>query len=307
MIWLYSGTPGSGKSLHAATDIYKRLRREGGLICNFPVNEEYVAKGKGRFLYVDNSDLTVDLLKRYARKYHRLGVEGQSLVVIDECQIIFNSREYARKDRKEWISFFSQHRKYGYNIILIAQNDRMIDRQIRALIEYEVRHRKLSHYGVIGSIITLFSFGRPWFAAIEYWYGGNRLKLNTELFMYKKKVARIYDSYKLFDAPEDTEASSPDKLLDRAAETGAGGARSAGGSRDMAPPPAERPGDERESVVTAAPAVYVPRRKSWPVCLVSVWRRVARWLLVQTYLLQDWNLEGRTGKAAVVQDAGNSG
>ena len=37
--------------------------------------------------------------------------------------------------------FFSQHRKLGYRVILVAQFSEMIDKQIRALIEYEYIHR----------------------------------------------------------------------------------------------------------------------------------------------------------------------
>lgn len=42
MIYLYSGTPGSGKSYHAAADIYYRLKRSKKtnryrVIANFPV------------------------------------------------------------------------------------------------------------------------------------------------------------------------------------------------------------------------------------------------------------------------------
>ena len=40
-------------------------------------------------------------------------------------------------------SHFSQHRKLGYRVILIAQFDRMLDRQIRSVLEYEYIHRKV--------------------------------------------------------------------------------------------------------------------------------------------------------------------
>ena len=90
MIWLYTGTPGSGKSLHAARDIYSRLRRGGGLICNFPVKEDLVRKKKAHVEYWDNSELTAERLVEYAMANHRVGKEGQTLVVIDECQIIYN-------------------------------------------------------------------------------------------------------------------------------------------------------------------------------------------------------------------------
>lgn len=43
-IQLYTGTPGSGKSFHAAKDIVRWMKRDRGLICNFPVNEGFVGK-----------------------------------------------------------------------------------------------------------------------------------------------------------------------------------------------------------------------------------------------------------------------
>ena len=56
MIWLYSGTPGSGKSFHAARDVYYRLRKKRGfkyVIANFAIsaNTKY-------FKFVDNFELT---------------------------------------------------------------------------------------------------------------------------------------------------------------------------------------------------------------------------------------------------------
>lgn len=198
-IWLYSGTPGSGKSFHAAKDIVQRLKKGGGLICNFPVNEDFVGKKlRAHVEYWDNSQLTAERLVAYALEHHKIGKENQTLVVIDECQIIFNCRDFGRKDRNAWVTFFAQHRKLGYNVILISQSDRMLDRQIRSLIETEVRHRKLNNYGLGGMFLSLFSFGRTWFIAIDYWYGGNKLKLGQTVFPFRKRYSEVYDSYKLF-------------------------------------------------------------------------------------------------------------
>lgn len=197
-ITLYTGTPGSGKSFHAAKDIERRMRRGGTLICNFPVNEGFVKKCRAHVEYWDNSELTAERLVAYALQHHKIGVEGQALVVIDECQIIFNCRDFGRKDRNAWVTFFSQHRKLGFNIILITQSDRMLDKQIRSLVEDEVKHRKLNNYGFGGMFVTLFSFGRTWFIAIDYWYGGNKLKLGSSVFPYRKRYSNLYDSYRLF-------------------------------------------------------------------------------------------------------------
>lgn len=217
MISLYSGTPGSGKSLHASRDIITWCKRGKGVICNFPVTMAKVKKAKTTPVYMDNSELTVKALTEYARKHHKIGKEGQTLVVIDEAQVKFNSRDYSKKDRMEWVVFFTQHRKYGFDFILIAQYDRMLDRQIRCLIENEYKHRKLNNYGFGGGLITLLTFGRSWFISIEYWYGGNKLKLSEEVFMYRKLYGTIYDTFALFsDDGEQVKTISPDKPAQKA-------------------------------------------------------------------------------------------
>ncbi|HAT4094501.1 TPA: DUF2075 domain-containing protein [Clostridium perfringens] len=203
MIWLYTGTPGSGKSLHVSKKILEYLQIEKkNVIANFPVNEKVVNKNKffftsrkrnGKFNFIDNSDLTVNALVEYARKNHMLGVEHQTLLVIDECQTFFNPREFQRKDRLDWNNFFSQHRKLGYEVILVTQNDRLIDRQIRALVEYEVKHRKINNF----SVGRFFPFAT--FACITYWYGV-REKINVSLFTYRKYLGELYDSFKMFDS-----------------------------------------------------------------------------------------------------------
>lgn len=217
MIYLYSGTPGSGKSLHTSKDIVFKLKREQRVIANFPVNLEYIEKKPlrlkleklgyklkdnqlkfklGEFVYKDNPDLTVKFLVQYARQNHKLGVEGQTLLIIDECSVQFNPRDFGRKDRDQWIKFFQHHRKLGYNVILISQNDRLIDRQIRTFIEYDVKHRKANNFKTIGMLMTILQIHL--FVAVTYWYSV-REKCSAEFFTYSKKYSKIYDSYAMFD------------------------------------------------------------------------------------------------------------
>lgn len=195
MIYLYSGTPGSGKSLHIAKDVLNKLRFGGNVIATFEVNEKVVGKRKGNFTYIDIDVITPKYLIDYAVKNHKKGKEGQTLLIIDECPKIFNSREYIRSDRMEWIKFFQVHRHFGYNIILVSQNDRLIDRQIRAFVEYDVKHRKLNNYGFIGVILSIFHM--PSFIAVTYWYGV-REKVGQEVFFYRPKLGKFYDSFAMF-------------------------------------------------------------------------------------------------------------
>lgn len=191
MIWLYSGTPGSGKSYHATADIYYRLKRRGRHPKNKVIANFALAVDTPNFLYWDNSQLTVKRLYNYARYRHKPGVEGQTLVVIDESQVIFNSRSWHTDghNRMDWIVFFTQHRKLGFDFILIAQNDRMLDRQIRCLVEYEVFHLKIGNYFRLLPITA--------FLAVQRWYG-QRLKVGHDVVIYRKRIARLYDSYMMF-------------------------------------------------------------------------------------------------------------
>lgn len=211
MIYFYSGTPGSGKSLHVARDIMTKLRKKdkNNVICNFPISLDVVNgrrknKLKGEFIFVNNNDLDHTFLINYAMNNHVPGVEGQTLVVLDECHVIFNPREFNRSDRMDWIKFFTIHRHLGFNFVLVAQNDRQIDRQIRNLIEYETKHRKINNFK-IGFLLPF-----PAFIAIDTWYGVNE-KLSVSFFTYRKRIGGLYDSYRTF---EDIEMIFPNIKLD---------------------------------------------------------------------------------------------
>lgn len=212
MISLYSGTPGSGKSLHLAERCYYWLRRGRPIIGNFDFNVDLVRGSRrrriGNFVVLDNSALDPEFLISYSTDYfktHRYR-EGQLLLVIDEAQLVFNSREWQSdaKRRKLWISFFSQHRKYGYDVVLVAQFDRMIDRQIRSLIEYEVIHRKVSNFGLWGKLFSAVVFGRL-FVGVKVWYPLCE-RIDADFFVARKKYFRLYDTFAKFSSKSDDKA-----------------------------------------------------------------------------------------------------
>lgn len=196
-IYLYSGTPGSGKSLKATYKIIQWLRFKKNVIANFPIDLDYFKGGKiGSFTYRENNELTVDYLVDYAKQHHKRSNKAQTLIVIDECGSIFNCRQWENKDRQKWINFFSTHRHLNYDVILISQSDRLIDRQIRAFVETEFKHRALKNYKLFGQILSLIFGGL--FVSVEYWYGPN-LKCGSEFFLLNRKKARVYDTMKMFD------------------------------------------------------------------------------------------------------------
>ena len=89
------------------------------------------------------------------------------------------------------------HRHYGFDFILISQSDRMIDRQIRCLLEYDVKHRDAKNFQIVGKFLS-FIFGGHFFMAVTYWYG-IREKCGVEYLPIMPHVFDLYDTFKTFE------------------------------------------------------------------------------------------------------------
>jgi zona occludens toxin len=201
MVILYTGTPGSGKSYHATRLCHHATRKGVNVIANFVVD----VKHKDRFFYLDNDNLTVQNLIDFANVKHKPYKESQTIIIIDEASILFNSRDFQHKDRMSWIQFFSQHRKLGYDIILVTQMDRSLDRQIRGMIELQYIHRKLTNFGWKGWILMVLF--RKKFVCVHQWYAV-RQKIGQEFFNVRKKIANSYNTYAIFDGSIDVSRRS---------------------------------------------------------------------------------------------------
>lgn len=226
MIYFFTGKPGNGKSLHMAEIMYYALKKGKNVIANFEINESVFDKVKkkdklGTFIFEDNFYFLnnaykhdtkrysyLDGLYNYALQFHKRNskgqiIEHQTLLVIDECQELFNTRTWNRKDRLEWASFFRQHRKYGFDVYLISQDDKVVDKQIRAVLEYEQEHRCINNYKAFGKLLGLLCGGKL-FVCITRWYSkkGKDAHIKSEFFVGKKKFYTFYDSYKIFHSTE---------------------------------------------------------------------------------------------------------
>ena len=69
MIILYSGIPGSGKSLHMARDLYYWLRSGHVAIANFEIDVTKIKNCKGQFFYCGNDQLNPEFLIVFSRRY----------------------------------------------------------------------------------------------------------------------------------------------------------------------------------------------------------------------------------------------
>ncbi len=199
MIYLYTGTPGSGKSLHTARNIKFLLFRKKPVICNFPINLKYVKNPK-YYNYIETEKLSPEYLKEFSRNYFKdkKVKEGEITLIIDESQMIFNAREWGKNNRAEWNKFMQVHRHFGYDIILVCQFDTMIDKQIRCLVEYEYVHRKVSNFGWKGIFLCALLLTPHLVMQKKVWYPMKE-KVSADYFRASKKYYRLYDTFLTFD------------------------------------------------------------------------------------------------------------
>lgn len=204
MITLYSGTPGSGKSLHAAANLLSCINlHHKRVVTNYDIDITRL-KNPELITMLDNEQLNDPaVLYQISKDFFedRKMKEGEIVLFLDEAQLLFNAREFSKNNRMKWLSFFSQHRKLGFDVILMAQFDRMLDRQIRSLIEYQVIHRKVSNFGLFGKLLSLLFFGNL-FIAVQQWYP-LKADIGSEFFIARKKYYSLYDTFATFDLQKD--------------------------------------------------------------------------------------------------------
>lgn len=200
---IYTGVPGSGKSLHAAADIREALnaaRRVQPVIANFRLSPDAPVAHPENFRYIPNEEMSAGKLVDFACEFWDSGVarfrEDYILLYIDECQLLFNSRRWSDKSRMAYLEFLSQSRKFGYRVVLIAQGAKMVDNQFRMLIDVEHNHRRVSSMGIVGALASLPFRGRL-FMVVRKMYQGNE-RLGMSLRTFHRKDGAMYDSYATF-------------------------------------------------------------------------------------------------------------
>ena len=221
MVDLWSGTPGSGKSLHLAHDVREKLRWGRKVIstCNIETSmcfmnhlQEFlfnISKGKinlsgyddreKNFYYIPIEMCTPEIFYEFAARHHVFGKEHQTIIYFDECVAIFSPTVIG--DNKElwnrWDTFLRLHRHLGFDIVLIPQSKRLISRKVIEYAEHEVKHYNRKHHGTLGFFAALFLGGL--FSYSVCWRGEKK-PIEQKFFTYKPYYGQMYNSYAMFDS-----------------------------------------------------------------------------------------------------------
>lgn len=240
MITLIQGTPGSGKSSVATVDMLEFLESGGVVACNYDLipnwhwrladndirvklglkdRDELARQYYDRAFKIGTSDTIMQLKERILelcptdKKGHVK--EGSVRLYIDEAQLLFNSRTW--KDNFSFIEFFTQHRKMGMDVYLIAHTADMIDKQIRGLLEYEARIRNMNKVKIWG-LIPMSPV--PLFLTIYRYAGisaGAGQISHRRIYSLREKYSSLYDSMEIFafnDASRDVSYQGKFKSYD---------------------------------------------------------------------------------------------
>ncbi len=191
MITAKEGRPGSGKTHDAVkNDLIPALLLGRRVYSNidglqtseaqlawrevFGVTDEQIAG----FRCLDNSEVL----------YFWDIVEPGSLIILDEVQRHFDSKEFMTESNKQFGKWASTHRHFGFDVVLISQKIGRIEKSVRDLIDFTY---------VFTKVRSLGSAAKKYYKC-EF-YSGPEIEgyppLKTELRKYDRKIFPCYESY----------------------------------------------------------------------------------------------------------------
>lgn len=219
MIALVTGQPGSGKSYYAVREIWQALEAGRYVATNVEMTSDWAAKMArgnaarrcipGRVARIERSYrerlyMTHDLDELFRLRLPGTG-EARGLCVLDEAHNWLNARSWRDDDRGPAVRWFTQHRKLGWDVLLITQTAETIDRQVRSLFEYHVHLRNLRRMKVLGLPVVPFTM----FMAIWQWHGVQSKSIaKRQAYRLNKTIARTYDTLATSHGLEDDAAEA---------------------------------------------------------------------------------------------------
>lgn len=197
MITAFTGTPGSGKTYDAVAKIVDNLRIGRVVWTNIRGMNEPKCLEMIKLL-TGLSDRGIACLLNFfepgqEREFWQ-HVPPRCLIVLDEVQNIFNSRDWQDKSNKTFNSWASTHRHHGFEVVLITQSIQRLDTAVRSLVEWTYVYRKVNFFG---SLVKR--------RYIAYAYGGEDVvgsPLGKKIHTYNPQIFLCYKSYVSEDIKE---------------------------------------------------------------------------------------------------------
>lgn len=229
-IYLVTGPPGTGKSWFSVRTAFSALESGKWLASNIEFTEGWEQKlarhnplrwirphgrAKGARRYRERTYVSGDLdemmrlrlpgCKRCnaCRAGGTCRREERGVMILDEAHLWLNARTWDQDDtgvkadkakavakRLAVVKFFAEHRKLGWRVYLVTQDESRIDNQVRGNAEFAIKLKNLKKYRALG-FIPLIPFNL--FVAITTWHGTGRERVGVSMYMLGK-LKDCYDT-----------------------------------------------------------------------------------------------------------------
>lgn len=196
MIIFYEGVPGSGKSYDSVVKIIANLKRKRTVYTNVEGLDDPLCKEMIKSL-TNLDDYEIEkylhiLTKEQTFKFWEVVTPG-SLVVIDEMQKYFNSRDWQKEENRKCADWCSTHRHEGYDAVFLTQRIEKVDTQVRTLTEWTYRYKKVNFLGgLVNKSYVCFAYSGD----------DTHTPITKIVRRYDKKIFACYKSYVTKDTKE---------------------------------------------------------------------------------------------------------
>lgn len=196
MIVCYEGTPGSGKTYDSVRKISDNLKLGRVVYTNIDGMELPECKAAlqavaGLDDYQFANQFKILLHDQVGNFWEHC--ENGALIVLDEIHKWFNAREWNTEKNKNFSDWASTHRHYNYDVVLITQRIEKIDSQVRSIVEYTYRYKKI---GFFGGLV------RKSYIVWTYTSDDTNDPISKSVRFYDSRIFKCYQSFATKDSRE---------------------------------------------------------------------------------------------------------
>lgn len=161
--YVITGTRGAGKSLVAVARIRDYLESGKPVATNLDIDLPKLLKARPSAPLIRMPDRPTAEDFEGLPTVHDTGVEeNNGAIVLDECAVWLNAREWNGGDRQRIIDWLLHSRKRGWDLFFIVQSPGLLDKQARTtLFDYCVSCKRLDRLKIpmLGNLLKLLSLG----------------------------------------------------------------------------------------------------------------------------------------------------
>jgi len=206
MIYLIEGVPGSGKSYYGTSNhLIPSFKKGMNIFTNIaglkPLN--ICALYNVPTDYVENIHFKDPADIDGVRGFFSYNTPSNSLIIVDELQNYYNSRDFKEPHARAVIDYLTQHRHYGHTIVGITQNIDSVDITFRRNAAQVCRLTNMGFIGLQGK------------AKVHFFESSDttRSPIATSIISYDLKVFRCYESVEQGANVVHTKFIFPKKLI----------------------------------------------------------------------------------------------